>query len=61
MHVHLGLFFLPSSLGIAVCTQSNKDPVCNESGSKIKDLDTETDQPDTGRVQNTAVSGRVTY
>ena len=38
------------SPGIAVCTQSNKDPVCNESGSKIKDLDTETDQPDTGRV-----------
>lgn len=60
MHVHLGLFSLPSSPGVAMCTQPNKDPVRDESSTKIKDLHTETDQSDTGRVQNTAVSGLVT-
>ena len=59
MYVHLRLFSLPSSPGVALCAQPNKDPVRDESGTKIKDLHTETDQPDTGWVQNTAVSGHV--
>ena len=31
-----------------MCTQPNKNPVRDESGTKIKDLHAETDQPDTG-------------